>query len=746
MHYIKMPICGLFLFVLGETFAQSSYNYGEVLQKSMFFYECQRSGSLPATNRVNWRGHSALSDGADNGTDLTGGWYDAGDHVKFGFPMAFTATRLAWSALENPSAYKNIGEWEMLLGNLRWVNDYFLKCHKRNLNGSTQRFYGQVGLGSADHGWWGPAEVMAMARPSYFIDPSRPGSDLAGETAAAMAAASMVFKTEDANYSSQLLDNAIALYTFAETYKAKYTASITDARNFYESYSGFNDELVWGAIWLYKATGNSGYLTKARSYYNALPNQARETVKAYAWGDNWDNKAFASYVLMAMLTGESQYKADAQRHLDYWTQGYNGKKVTYSPGGQAFLDQWGSLRYAANSAFLALLYGKYIQTEDPTRSTIYTNFGIRQIHYILGQNPNNRSYVVGFGNNPPINPHHRTAHSSWIGSINEPVNNRHILYGALVGGPGRANDAYTDSRSDYQSNEVACDYNAGFTCAVAFLVEKSGGQAVADFPQPEAVGSCSEYICSGTSKGTSFKLRLQNRTGWPSRPETNACYRYYFGLDNGLSVTDYRATISYTSKPGATVAIFPYGTTMGYVQVCLPNIRIVPGGATICYVETQVTLGLRTGLSSSLFNYTNDWSYYKAPGQPLSTTSETRRVAVLSNSQMVCGELPAMATSSQSVSASFLSEQSSVAVLKAFPNPANELFTIEMQQPVNAPIRFALLDLTGRTVLQRSYNGPDLKRIQIPLAVKQNNGLYLWELRTLDGKMMKTGKLWIRQL
>lgn len=44
--------------------------------------------------------------------------------------------------------------------------------------------------------------------------------------------------------------------------------------------------------------------------------------------------------------------------------------------------------------------------------------------------------------------------------------NPHVLYGALVGGPD-GHDSYRDSRLDFQSNEVACDYNAGFQSAVA---------------------------------------------------------------------------------------------------------------------------------------------------------------------------------------------------------------------------------------------------------------------------------------
>src|SRR5690348_18319274 len=62
------------------------FNYAEALQESMLFYESQRSGKLPADNRVSWRGDSDLTDGADHGLDLTGGYHDAGDEVKFGLP------------------------------------------------------------------------------------------------------------------------------------------------------------------------------------------------------------------------------------------------------------------------------------------------------------------------------------------------------------------------------------------------------------------------------------------------------------------------------------------------------------------------------------------------------------------------------------------------------------------------------------------------------------------------------------
>lgn len=58
----------------------TSYDYDEVLHKSLLFYEAQRSGDLPASQRVTWRKDSALGDAKDSVTnvqlDLTGGYYD----------------------------------------------------------------------------------------------------------------------------------------------------------------------------------------------------------------------------------------------------------------------------------------------------------------------------------------------------------------------------------------------------------------------------------------------------------------------------------------------------------------------------------------------------------------------------------------------------------------------------------------------------------------------------------------------
>ena len=79
---------------------------------------------------------------------------------------------------------------------------------------------------------------------------------------------------------------------------------------------------------------------------------------------------------------------------------------------------------------------------------------------------------MGYGVNSPQQPHHRAASGIGWDDFNSDQPNKHVLNGALVGGPAKADDfAYDDRRSNYISNEVAIDYNAGFTGALAYLIQ-----------------------------------------------------------------------------------------------------------------------------------------------------------------------------------------------------------------------------------------------------------------------------------
>ena len=104
----------------------TAHDYQDALSKAILFFEGQRSGFLPQDQRMQWRANSGLGDGWTYNLDLTGGYYDAGDNVKFGFPMAFTTTMLSWSVIEfgdmmPPNEHRNA------LVAIRWATDYLLK-------------------------------------------------------------------------------------------------------------------------------------------------------------------------------------------------------------------------------------------------------------------------------------------------------------------------------------------------------------------------------------------------------------------------------------------------------------------------------------------------------------------------------------------------------------------------------------------------------------------------------------------
>jgi hypothetical protein len=440
---------------------QGQFNYGEALQKSFLFYEAQRSGPLPANQRIEWRGDSSLNDGADVGIDLTGGYHDAGDHIKFGFPMASSMTLLSWGVVEYRDAYQSSGQLDEVLDAIKWGTNYLLKAHKTDSNGKTTAFWGQVGTGELDHAYWGKPENMKMARPAFKIDRQKPGSDLAGEAAAALAAASIIFRPTNQAYADRLLQNAEQLFEFADTYRGRYSNSIPQADTYYRS-GGFMDELTWAAAWLHKATDKTSYLTKAENYYYGI---------SHNWTHNWDLKDQGATVLLAQTTGKDYYKNQAEKWLNYWSND-NGTGVKHTPGGLAWLTQWGPLRYSANTSFIAGIYSDTVRDYNQR----YAKFAESQIDYILGDNPNNFSYMVGFGDKYPLRPHHRAAHDGSWGTFDSSTPNKNILYGALVGGPSSPNDSsYVDSRSNYITNEVGLDYNAGLTGALAWMYSNYGG-------------------------------------------------------------------------------------------------------------------------------------------------------------------------------------------------------------------------------------------------------------------------------
>ena len=462
---MKMQITFAILFfaVISNVYSKSQ-DYARHLELSLLFYECQRSGPLPKNNRIYWRHDSMIDAGADVDLDLTGGYYDAGDNVKFNFPQASALTLIAWSGIDFADGYKKAGQWENLLDAVKWGADYMIKCHS-----GKDELYVQVGNGQLDHQYWYPPEYIKYKYPSYKITSSDPGSDVAAETASFLAATSILFKEVDSSYSATCLKHAIEIYDFADKYRGAYSDSVKEAQGFYTSYSGYTDELVWGAAWLLRATGEEKY----REMFDKIAEAeyGDQDPKKY-YGNtgpiSWDDKRPGAYVLIAQITQEEKHMKNAYTYCDAIL------KQPRTPGGLWYdknLSQWASNRYAANAASMLALFANILPESDSKRKE-YIDFVQLQIDYILGDNPAGVNYVVGAEKNSPKAVHHRAASGTYDSTDKnaKPYWDIFTLYGALAGGPG-AGDTYTDTRTNYQMNEVALDYNAGFQVCLAGLVQ-----------------------------------------------------------------------------------------------------------------------------------------------------------------------------------------------------------------------------------------------------------------------------------
>ncbi|CAI9095058.1 OLC1v1030915C1 [Oldenlandia corymbosa var. corymbosa] len=475
-------------------------NYTQALHKALMFFNAQRSGKLPKHNNVSWRGNSCMNDGKTNVApvikDLVGGYYDAGDAIKFHFPGSFAMTLLSWSVIEYSAKYEAAGELAHVKEIIKWGTDYFLKCFNSTAD-TIDQLAAQVGVGDTskgsnenDHYCWMRPEDINYERPVQMCHSC---SDLSAEMAAALASASIVFK-DDKVYSQKLVHGAKALYKFSREQRGRYSAGM-DAEKFYNS-TMYWDEFIWGASWLYYATGNATYLTLATT-----PGLAKHA--GAFWGGpnygvfNWDSKLPGAQVLLSRMrlflspgypyeeilsTFHNQTSIVMCSYLPYFTS-FNRTR-----GGLIQLNHGDPqpLQHAVNAAFLAALFSDYLEAADTPgwycgpnfySIDVLRKFAQTQINYVLGKNPRKMSYLVGFGNHYPKHVHHRGASIPKSARPNcnggykyrdSSKPNPNILVGAMVGGPDKF-DGFHDVRTNYNYTEPTLAGNAGLVAALIAL-------------------------------------------------------------------------------------------------------------------------------------------------------------------------------------------------------------------------------------------------------------------------------------
>ncbi|KAI1789054.1 Six-hairpin glycosidase [Ganoderma leucocontextum] len=462
--------------------------WGNTVGNLLYFYDAQRSGKLPSSNRVPWRNDSALDDGKDVGLDLTGGYYDAGDYVKYTFPMSFSIMSICFGALASGRGYDLANQTAYLDDTLRWGLDWLMKAHP-----SPNTFYVEVGDGDVDNNYWGGDRTIPTPRPSYQINNTSPGTDAAAQGAAAFAACSALYNNrtlsassstsslQNSTYATLLQGHARDLYSFATSARMQlYQQSVPPAGDAYAS-SGYMDELAVAAMFLaLSETGTNAsayYADGVKWYYSgglgSMMQPGQETVF------NWDSKTPAVPLLGAALANAyPNVVSGSNATLNSWqTVLENYFNVFINKNGRSFLTKGGLLYFPGDSdeaslnpaLNVAMLMATYATTGVQSgQMDKYRAYAQGQLSYAMGKNPMNVPYVVGTHPNSPVNPHSAIS-TGWVppSSSNlaptnydtDPPQEAYVLYGGVAGGPN-SEDLFWDLRSDWVQNEVALDYNA----------------------------------------------------------------------------------------------------------------------------------------------------------------------------------------------------------------------------------------------------------------------------------------------
>lgn len=453
----------------------------ELLYHATRFYGAQRSGTLhnwliaqyPQNKRLPCFDRDGESHQA--GLDLSGGWHDAGDNLKFTITTAWTAYALlkAYEAFSEAHADRYGIEEEApngipdILDEVKWATDYLLKLHLDSAvlvsqigdksdheNGITcpsmSRDADQRHGGQPRTVWFGDSQT----------DPTRVKADILGITAAALALMGVVYADFDLEYADRCIDHALQLYATALDRPGNTPEPL--GQSFYSDNS-YHDDLLCGAIELYRATSRPQFLETAIAQSELLGD--------HGWVVEWAQHSDLCRHSLAVAGAEGRRSA-----LPIWKKAIDRyqSRVSRDPlvEGLAFFGEWGSLRMALNAAFSAALYTTV--TGDSTAQS----FALSQLDWATGHNPYRRSFVVGVGENSPRAPHHKNSFGKdrWATDEDESL---YPLTGALVGGPHlqeyktewlTSPPGYRDVMTDYINNEVSIDYNVGLVGMAAYKV------------------------------------------------------------------------------------------------------------------------------------------------------------------------------------------------------------------------------------------------------------------------------------
>lgn len=452
--------------------AAGDKNYYEALALSLYFFDSNACGTGITDGPLTWRSDchtydanaavgsldgslkSIVDPDGDGKVDVSGGFHDAGDHIKFNLTIGFGASSLALSEYLNPGIYEKAGCKDHLIYELRRASDYLMKTTYLDASGEVAAIAHVVADGGTDHSFWTSPEVQTYERPVFWLTASQNNSAVCCEMSAALAGTAYVVKDSDPAYAAECIKYAKALLSFGQKHVGNDTGGLG---SFYSTNSQYQDEEALAQAWLW-VLGEGDKPTREPN--NGDYGGSQYDGYVYCWDKVWQGYACLMY---KATNGSEVFKKELENV--YSNEG-GISETEYKASG------WGASRYNCAKQMRA------IALANGDKDSSYAKAAKFQMDYILGDNNYNYSFLIGYGDKWPTHIHHRAANPGGEGvtSAQNPEA-KYTNYGLLVGGAD--NNGYEDHADRYQYTEGALDYNGCFAIACAGLANLYGGDAAA---------------------------------------------------------------------------------------------------------------------------------------------------------------------------------------------------------------------------------------------------------------------------
>lgn len=445
---------------------------------------------------------------ADYSLDITGGWYDAGDHGKY-VVNGGIATWTVMNAYERALLLGDITVAPFADGTMNIpesgngypdILDEARYNLKTLLNMQVPAGYPLAGMAhhkAHDERWTALAVRPDQDTMDRYLQPPSTAATL--NLAAMGAQSARLWKKYDSAFATKCLTAAETAWNAAVAHPDIYASMVQGPGGGAYGDDYVLDDFYWAACELYATTGSAKYLDyiKASPHYLKMPTElvggeATGITGAFDWG----NTAGMGTITLALVpsnlpavdiaTAKANIQAAADKFISISkAQGYGvplEEKVISSPFDASTVTgfQWGSNSFVVNEAIVM----SYAYEFSNRTNAKYINGAATAMDYILGRNPNVQSYITGYGDNPLENPHHRFWSYQADNTFPKPP------AGCLSGGPNSGlqdpwvkgsgwkpgvrppEKSFMDNIESWSTNEITINWNAPLVWISSYLDEQ----------------------------------------------------------------------------------------------------------------------------------------------------------------------------------------------------------------------------------------------------------------------------------